>query len=305
MQGEFRRLMMGSTHNTIYMPDIQAFRFALPSLPEQRAIAAFLDGETAKIDALIAEQEKLIELLAEKRQAVISHAVTKGLNPAAPMKPSGIDWLGDVPAHWAVQRLGNLLREAPCYGVLVPDFQLDGVPMLRIQDMTAATVDRSNLTTISTDLSQQYRRTVVEAGDLVLSVVGTIGESLVIDEKLRGVNLSRAVARLQLGTEMSPHFCRWIFLGEPFRRYADLICVGTAQRVLNMTDLRAFRVAAPPPHEQQSIHSNLEDRARALDDLDLQATCAITLLRERRSALISAAVTGQIDVRNAVPETAA
>lgn len=105
MPGEFGRLMMGSTHNTIYMPDIQSLRFALPSLEEQDAVVAFLDRETAKIDALVAEQERLIELLKEKRQAVISHAVTKGLNPNAPMKDSGIEWLGQIPAHWRVTRL--------------------------------------------------------------------------------------------------------------------------------------------------------------------------------------------------------
>jgi type I restriction enzyme, S subunit len=268
---DFIQLVDGSTYGSKMPRASWEFMGCMPlcepSLAEQRAIAAFLDRETAKIDALIAEQENLIELLAEKRQAVISHAVTKGLNPAAPLKPSGIEWLGDVPAHWTVQRLGNLLREAPCYGVLVPDFEPDGVPMLRIQDMTASTIVRGDLTTISVALSQQYRRTVVDVGDLVLSVVGTIGESLVIDEQLRGVNLSRAVARLQLGHELSPHFCQWIFLGESFRRYTDLICVGTAQRVLNMTDLRAFRVAAPPTSEQESIHSILTARARELDSL--------------------------------------
>lgn len=108
MRGEFRRMMMGSTHNTIYMPDIQALRFALPPLPEQAAIAAFLDAEIAKIDALVAEQQRLIDLLKEKRQAVISHAVTRGLNPDAPIKASGIDWLGDVPAHWNTMRLKHI-----------------------------------------------------------------------------------------------------------------------------------------------------------------------------------------------------
>lgn len=284
---------------------IGSIHVPLPPESERCAIATFLDRETAKIDGLVAEQQRLIELLKEKRQAVISHAVTKGLDPKAPMKPSGVEWLGDVPAHWEVQRLGNLLREFPCYGVLVPDFEIDGVPMLRIQDMTASSIARHDLTTISRSLSQQYSRTVVEVGDLVLSVVGTIGRSLVIDAELAGVNLSRAVARLQMRDLLLPQVCRWIFCSDYFRQYVDLVCVGTAQRVLNMADLRAFKVAIPPQGEQSAIIAALNAKTCGIDVLLAEAESAITLLQERRSALISAAVTGQLDVRNAVAMEAA
>lgn len=268
-----------------------------PPLNEQADIAAFLDRETAKIDALIEEQRRLVALLTEKRQAVISHAVTKGLDPHAPMKDSGIEWLGEVPAHWEVRPIGSMLRESPCYGVLVPDFEPNGVPMLRITDMDSGRAQRDRLNTISRALSDQYRRTIVEVGDLALSVVGTIGESLIIDEGLAGVNLSRAVARLRAAPVCDVRFLRWIFRAAFFQHFVDLTCVGAAQRVLNMGDLSSLRVVLPPSAEQVTIDRYLAQTVEALEALVLTAQSASTLLNERRAALISAAVTGKIDVR--------
>lgn len=274
---------------------------ALPLPAEQSAIAAFLDRETGKIDALVAEQERLIALLKEKRQAVISQAVTKGLDPNAPMKDSGVEWLGEVPAHWEARKLLTGLREPPCYGVLVPDFDEAGVPMLRITDIENGFADRSTLTTITPALSAQYSRTIVQSGDIALSVVGTIGEAIQIDPELAGVNLSRALARLQLNVGLSADFLCFVFQSRPFERFVDLTCVGTAQRVLNMSALSAFRLPFPSVDEQAAISAHLEHETRALGSLISEAERAIALLKERRAALISAAVTGKIDVRGLVP----
>lgn len=272
-----------------------------PPPAERRAIMRFLDRETGKIDALVAEQERLIALLKEKRQAVISQAVTKGLDPNAPMKPSGVAWLGEVPAHWELRKLATALRESPCYGVLVPDFESDGVPMLRITDVTDGHADRETLTTISPSLSAQYQRTIVQAGDVAISVVGTIGEAIRIDASLAGVNLSRALARLQPTDNLSADFLCFLVQSEFFKCFVDLVCVGTAQRVLNMSALASLSIALPPIEEQVAIAGNLEGALARLSQLTSEAERAITLLRERRAALISAAVTGKIDVRGAVP----
>ena len=277
--------------------EMKNINLAVPPLPEQHAIAAFLDRETAKIDALIAEQRRLIELLKEKRQAVISHAVTKGLNPDAPMKDSGIEWLGEVPEHWEIIKFGHLVRESPCYGVLVPDHDDDGVPMLRITDMEKGRAVKDDLNKISPGLSAQYSRTIVAVGDIALSVVGTIGEALIVDEELAGVNLSRAVARIQVNDRIHASYATTVFASSSFRRYIDLVCVGTAQRVLNMSDLVAFRLALPPVDEQSLIQRYVHSATVRLDVLLDQAEQSITLLQERRAALISAAVTGKIDVR--------
>lgn len=276
---------------------VETQQIAVPPVDEQNAIGAFLDRETAKIDALVEEQRRLIELLKEKRQAVISHAVTKGLDPNAPMKNSGVEWLGEVPAHWEVRKLLSVLRSAPCYGVLVPDSDPIGIPMMRITDMTDGYADPSEFVTISPALSALYSRTVLAVGDLALSVVGTIGNSLVAGKSLEGVNLSRAIARLQFTEDCSPNYARWLFESDAFRIFVDLVCVGSAQRVLNMDDLRSIRFPFPSPQEQEKINAMLSGSVSRIEALSRQAQTATELLKERRAALISAAVTGKIDVR--------
>jgi len=280
---------------------IGSLAMPFPPPAEQRAIAAFLDRECGKIDALVAEQERLIALLKEKRQAVISHAVTKGLDPSAPMKDSGVPWLGRVPAHWEVRKLVTGLREPPCYGVLVPDFDESGVPLLRINDIKNGAASRETLITITPALSAQYARTIVKSGDIALSVVGTIGEVVTIDASLEGVNLSRALARLQPSDDLSADFLRLLFQSDAFQHFVDLTCVGTAQRVLNMSALSAFQLAFPPPAEQAAVSARLEERIHTLGLLITESERAIALLKERRAALISGAVTGKIDVRTLVP----
>lgn len=265
---------------------------------EQIAIAAFLDHEAGKIDDLIAEQERLIAVLDEKRQAVISHAVTKGLEPNVEMKNSAIAWLGEVPAHWAIKKTGWQLAIKPRYGVLVPDHDPDGVPMLRIKDMTAEVTGTENLSKISQSISNQFPSTILEVGDLIVSVVGTIGTTRIVDASLAGANLSRAIARLVVADGVSTPFLQWVLRSQPFQQYVDLTCVGTAQRVLNMDDLSALRFTCPPLEEQEAIATALENRIGEIDEIADNMRNAINLLKERRCALISAAVTGKIDVRN-------
>ncbi|MCG5534207.1 restriction endonuclease subunit S [Halorhodospira sp. 9621] len=272
-----------------------------PPYHEQYKVAQFLDHETARIDALIEEQQRLIELLKEKRQAVISHAVTKGLDPDVPMKDSGVEWLGEVPAEWVVSKLGYYFAEPPCYGVLVPDFDPDGVPMLRITDMENEYIDGTGLTTISPGLSRQYSRTIVQVGDVVLSLVGTIGKAIEVSQRLEGVNLSRAIARLQLKPDVLPRYVCWIFQSGAFSHFTDLVCRGTAQRVLNVSSLVSFRFTFPSYNEQVAISAFLDLETARIDALMEEAELVISLLQERRSALISAAVTGKIDVRDWTP----
>ena len=183
MTSEFERFRMGSTHNTIYMPDIAALKIAIPPLPEQQAIATFLDRETGKIDALVEEQRRLIALLREKRQAVISHAVTKGLDPSAPMKPSGIDWLGDIPAHWIATRLRFLAQElqtGPFGSQLhAQDYVTDGVPLINPSNIQAGQLiaDPNNTVDESTFVRLGHHHIV--AGDIIVARRGELGRCAV------------------------------------------------------------------------------------------------------------------------------
>jgi type I restriction enzyme S subunit len=205
-------------------------------------------------------------------------------------KPSGVEWLGEVPEHWGVMRLSRKLENMPCYGVLVPEYVDDGVPMLRINDIENGLASRDDLKKISTQLSDEYSRTLLEEGDIALAVVGTIGRSLIVDKQLVGCNLSRAVAKVRPSKDLSSRMLRWIFESLSFKRYTDLLCVGTAQRVLNMSTLASFCVTIPSCQEQVSIATFLDHETAKIDALIAEQQHLIELLQEKRKAVISHAV---------------
>ena len=296
--------------------DIGQLALLMPPLNEQLTIMAFLDRETARIDALIETKRLLIERLEEQRTALISRTVTRGLPPEAAraagldpsprLKPSGVEWLGDVPEHWEVRKLRPLLRAPTSYGVLKPEpyDEEDSVRLLRILDIARGLQD-ATLMRISPAQSAEYRRTVLQEGDLVLSVVGTIGECFEVPSRLAGSNLSRALARLQLGGEITPAFLRTFFRSQSFLDWTDGIVRGTAQMVLNLGQLDGLRVPVPPVVEQRAVCAYIDTESQRLDALDGQVTSAIERLREYRTALITAAVTGKIDVQESIEEARA
>jgi len=267
----------------------------MPSPPEgeQALIAGFLDRETAKIDALIAEQQRLIELLQEKRQAVISHAVTKGLNPDAPMNDSRIEWLGEVPEHWAVQRLGVVFREVSEQGQ-------DDLPILSVsihdgvsdKEMDEEELDRK--VTRSDDRSK-YKR--VAPGDLVYNMMrawqGAFGTVAV--EGMVSPAYVVARPRASIATQYVEHLLRTPAAVEQMRRCSRGI---TDFRLrLYWDEFKNIRVLLPPISEMESICAAIGGIVEQAQALQAEAQQNIALLQERRSALISAAVTGQIDVR--------
>lgn len=256
----------------------------MPPLPDQTRIAAFLDRETAKIDGLVAEQQRLIDLLKEKRQAVISHAVTKGLNPAAPMKPSGIEWLGNVPAHWTVTRVR--------YAAEVLDH-------LRVPVEVAERGDR------------QGEYPYYGASGIIDTIDGYLFDEplvLVCEDGWNLVLRTQLVARPVAGkiwVNNHAHILRPIegnyeFLAAaielaPFEAFVS----GMRQPKLTSEMLKDIPVALPPNvAEQNAIREFIQCASHKFDTLTAEAQRAIDLLQERRTALISAAVTGQIDVRH-------
>ena len=288
----------GTTFLELSGEELGAFPLVLPPLAEQRAIAAFLDRETKKIDELVAAQERLIELLKEKRQAVISHAVTKGLDPAAPMKPSGVEWLGDVPAHWEVRRLRGLFRQTKRQ-------DQDAKPVLSVyRDLGVVLKDSrdDNNNKTPEDLSLYQ---LVQPGDLVVNKMKAWQGSL-------GISSIEGITSPDYAVFVSRHTEEDAFLHLLLRSAA---MVSQYLRISNGIRLDQWRletdlflnmeVFLPSPDEQRSIAENLGVKLRQVDELVAQAESAIALLTERRSALISAAVTGQVDVRNAVPEVSA
>ena len=298
MEGHCR----GGTRDRVSRSFLARVRVSLPPLPEQRAIAAFLDRETAKIDGLVAEQQRLIELLKEKRQAVISHAVTKGLDPKAPMKPSGVEWLGDVPAHWEVKpikRLSPVLRGASPRPIDDPKYFDDSgeYSWVRIADVSASDGELretpQRLSELGSSLSVR-----LEPGQLFVSIAGTVGKPCIT--RIRACIHDGFVYFPRLALE--PHWLHRIFAAG--QCYGGLGKLGT-QLNLNTDTIGGIRVPVPPVPERGAIAAFLDRETAKFDGLVKEAESAITLLQERRSALISAAVTGQIDVRNAVATEAA
>ena len=277
----------------------------LPPLGEQTAIAAFLDRETGKIDALVAEQEKLIALLKEKRQAVISHAVTKGLNPDAPMKPSGIEGLGDVPAHWTLPPL--FLRYSVELGKMLDTSKISGqylIAYLRNVDVQWGRINTDELPKM--DIAPgEFERYTVRDGDLLVCEGGEVGRAAVVRGIYEPIGYQKALHRLRkLNLDESPRFLFYVF------RWATATGAFSGEgqsTIAHLTgeQLRKYRFPKPPLEEQHALVEFLDTESENLSSLLVEAERAITLLKERRSVLISAAVTGQIDVRGLVPaETA-
>lgn len=280
---------------------VEKIRIVLPpSGNERKQLVAFLDQETGKIDSLVAEQQGLIELLKEKRQAIISHAVTKGLSPDAPMKPSGVKWLGEVPAHWEVYRLTALYREIieagndelPILSVSihsgVSDRQLD-------EDEMERKVNRSEDTA-------KYKK--VLPGDLVYNMMrawqGGFGTVIVPGQ----ISPAYVVARPK--RDFHTRFIE-LLLRTP-QAIEEIRChsygVTDFRLRLYWDNFKIIRVALPPKDEQEKILARIEKMNQKFDQLIEASNSSIATLHERRAALISAAVTGQIDVRNYHPEEA-
>lgn len=282
-----------------------------PSLVEQTQIANFLDYETAKIDSLISKQEKLIELLKEKRQAVISHAVTKGLNPNVPMKDSGVEWLGSVPEHWNITTVRNLIRSGKLvlqdgnHGELHPtanDYVEAGIPFLMANNVRNGNLIMGDVKRISKQLADKLRIGFAKAGDMLLTHKGTVGEVALIplDIKEDYWMLTPQVTYYRwLGKKFFNKYFYYQF--QSFSIQSQLEIIGGKQSTRAYVGLIAqgdLVVAIPPINEQLDIASNILEKDKNYQLMIYKAESAIQLMQERRTALISAAVTGKIDVRN-------
>ena len=276
----------GGTKVQLSLDDIRSFPVALPSKDEQRLITNFLDSETAKIDALITEQERLNELLQEKRQAVISHATTKGLDPNAPMKDSGVEWLREVPRHWEMRKFGWDFQSGMGQTILKTDLEETGIPIY------SATEDNS----IFGFLENPSVR--LEAGDIVIPARGNcIGAVKMMKEP---ASCTQTTIYCKIRSEaFSPAYV--FFYLQAYREHLFPM-TRTAIPQITVGEVLGNRITCPPLLEQKKIEENIINSMNKLNKLIENSQAAIALLKEHRSALISSAVTGQIDVRKLVPE---
>ncbi len=289
-----------STVDSLRLPQFLNFEFSLPAMEEQNKIVNFLDHETAKLDTLITKQEKLIELLKEKRQAVISHAVTKGLNPDAPMKDSGVEWLGEMPEHWDVMKFSYAIDFLEGPGILAVDFHGEGIPLLRIQNVKEEFVTDNFKTYLDpVKVKEKWNHFRVENGDLLISASASTGLISEVDERTVGAIPYTGLIRLKPMTkDITTDFIRYIVQSDLFYEQIKLLQTGSTIQHFGPIHLQQMKVLLPPVDEQNGIVEEIKQSISHIDILIENSEKIIDLTKERKTALISAAVTGKIDVRD-------
>ncbi|EPF3215550.1 restriction endonuclease subunit S [Enterobacter hormaechei] len=307
-----KQLMLKATASSaqpkLNKDDFKTIFCCYPPLNEQVKISAFLDRETAKIDNLIEKQQQLIELLKEKRQAVISHAVTKGLNPDMPMKDSGVEWLGEVPEHWKIKRCKNLFAFVTSGSRGWAGFYSDeGDLFFRIANLTRDSINPKldSIQYVTPPKGSEGERSKIKENDLLISITADLGSVCAADESISGGYVSQHISLCRPGRLVaSSRWLAFFVLSDTAKEQLQGAGYGGTKVQLSLEDIRDLFVAYPPKSEQIKIASYLDERLSELDGLDHRAHNLIELLRERRTALISAAVTGKIDVRDWVaPDT--
>ena len=287
---------VGITMSGLNSEIVKNVYFSLPSLPEQQAIAAYLDSETAQIDVLIAKKTRSIELLREKRQAMITHAVTKGLNPNAKMKDSGIEWIGDVPEGWEVIPFFSAASESKINN--------KGMVEDNLLSLSYGNIVRRNINTNEGLLPESFETyQIVEKDNIVFRLTDLQNDqrslrSAIVKE--RGIITSAYIA-VSIKHAYMPDFFNYLFRAYDALKVFYGMGAGLRQS-LKYDDLKRISVLAPPLPEQQTIAAYLDDNCAKIDTLITKTERSIELLKEKRQALISAAVTGKIDVREDAPE---
>lgn len=277
--------------------EFQRIELLLPQKDEQRKIINFLDHETTKIDDLIAKQENLIELLKEKRQAVISHAVTKGLNPNVSMKDSGVEWLGEMPERWVMKRL-KYIGEARNGLTYSPDnvvSQGEGVLVLRSSNVQNAKLSFSDNVYVNIDIPTRIR--TKENDLLICSRNGSrdlIGKNALITTE--ATDMAFGAFMVIFRSKINPYLY-WVLNSPLFEHQSGSFLTSTINQ-LTIGNLESMEVPLPPEQEQDKIRTFLIEQSEYFDRLTSKAIHKVSLLKERKTALISATVTGKIDVRD-------
>ena len=293
---------LGVSYPAINASELACLEIVFPPSTEQRAIAAFLDQETAKFDALIAKKERLIELLQEKRAALISRAVTRGLDADAPMKDSGVEWLGKVPAHWEVKRLKHLAGKigsgkTPKGGAEV--YVDEGTMLIRSQNVHFEGLRLSDVVYIDAATDAEMVGSRVIEGDVLLNITGaSLGRccTACLDGSNANVNQHVCIIRPDQQRDI-PSFLAYSVESDSVQDQIFNNENGVSRDALNFEQIGDLVLARPPVVEQQAIGCRLDRESAKLEALIERIQDAIKHLKELRTALISAAVTGRIDVR--------
>lgn len=290
----------GSIMHGLNSSIVKSLQVPIPPIKEQESILDFLDYETARIDTLIEKQQRLIELLTEKRQAVISHAVTKGLNLDVPMKDSGVEWLGEVPAHWEVKPLKYLVSEPLQYGAneAAIDTDISQPRFVRITDVLPnGDLKKDTFRSLPYEVAKPY---MLKDGDVLLARSGgTVGKSFIYRDTWGKCCFAGYLIKARINERFIP--AEWFYLNtltDFYWNWIESIQIQATIQNVSADKYNAFFIAIPPISEAEEIITYIEKNLNIFDALISKAEQAIQLMQERRTALISAAVTGKIDVRD-------
>lgn len=298
-------LASGGGQPNISQDKIKSIKIPCPEIEEQQAINAFLDRETGRIDLLVAKKERLIELLREERSALISRSVTKGLDPSVKLKSSGVDWLGDVPGHWEVRRIAMISNKLT-NGYVGPTrdiFVDEGVRYLQSLHIKGNRIIFDEKYYVTDSWSKEHCKSILRTGDVLIVQTGDIGQTAVVPKEYEGCNCHALII-------VSPK--EGIMAGEYLSLYLNSsigyhslkrIQTGALHPHLNCTLVHDIFITVPPFAEQQTIAIYLDRETTKIDSLIAKVEAVIAKLKEYRMALIRAAVTGKIDVREVVHES--
>jgi type I restriction enzyme, S subunit len=300
MKAQMDYVQNGAAREGLNFEQIATLSVAVPPSDEQPTISAFLERAVSATNKLVAEQQRLIDLLKEKRQAVITHAVTRGLNPNAPMKDSGIEWVGDIPRHWecaclsrVAQRVVVGIAEAATHA-----YADEGIAILRSTNIRPGAIG-GDILFIDPSFAKDRDTKQLHAGDLVTVRTGNAGVTAVVPRELDGCQCFTMLITTLNDQSRAEYYCYWMN-SVAAQRYFTLEGWGTAQVNISVPILKALPVPIPPHSEQREIVAYLDREVGKIDSLCDEVETAISLLQERRSALISAVVTGKVDVRGVV-----
>ena len=267
---------------------------------EQEKIANILDGKIKKIDALIANEETQIEKLKEYKRSLITEVVTKGLDTYVPMKDSGIEWIGKIPINWDMNRkLSYVVSEGISYGIVKlfePD-DINGVKVIRCSDVFEGFIDPTNIRTVQKNVSEEYKRTILRGGEVVVNVRGTLGGCSVVPKEMAGFNIAREVAKISLNQTFHNRYIMYYLLSNCFMDYRTRYLSGSVYIGLNIELLSSCPCPLPSIEEQIVISDYLDKKCELLDNLLIIKQDKIKKLEEYKKSLIYEYVTGKKEVK--------
>lgn len=293
----------GSAQDNIGTGEISQFNLPVPSLEEQTVIASFLDYKTNLIDATIEKKNRLIELLKEKRQAVINEAVTRGLDPNTPMKNSGVEWLGEIPEDWSVVKLKHIVKTITDGAHISPDLSTPDFPFISTVDLQKGKImwEKCLMTSESNYFYLKKNGCKPEIGDVLYSKDGTIGKTTVIKEDKEFVVASSLIITKPNGSKIMSDYLEYLLRSNISTLQIDALLSGVALRRVSLIKFSNLTIPLPPLEDQKKfLDENNEMHKNYLISL-AKLKKSILLLQNYRQSLISEAVTGKIDVRNWQP----